>query len=212
MKLRWIGHSCFLLMSSKGVRVLMDPYKSSIGLNMPMVEADILTMSHDHMDHNNKDAVKGYHKALNKPGKFEENGVAILGIATAHDDKGGAQRGGNVVFKVTADGISICHCGDLGHPLTAEQLEDIGHVDVLLVPVGGFFTIDAKMAAEVVGQVSPRVIIPMHFKVPGLGYPIQGVEPFINLMGKFKKISSTEIELSPGSLAEYSGVAVLGYQ
>ncbi len=209
MKLRWLGHSCFLLTSSRGVRALMDPYKSSIGLDMPAVEADIVTMSHNHMDHNNKDAVKGPFKLLNKPGKFEKDGVEVLGVATAHDGQGGARRGKNIIFKVTIDDVSVCHCGDLGHLLTAEQLKELGHVDVLLVPVGGYYTIDAKAAAEVVRQIGPQVTIPMHYKVEGLIYPIQGVEPFIEAMGGAKKISARELELGPDTLKGYGGVVVL---
>ena len=125
MRLKWLGHSCFLLTSSKGVRVLMDPFNGSIGLAMPAVEADVVTMSHSHRDHNNKEAVKGPFKLLDRPGAFEKDGVKVLGILTAHDDRGGAQRGKNVMFKVTMDGVSVCHCGDLGHPLTPEQLKEL---------------------------------------------------------------------------------------
>ncbi len=211
MKLKWLGHSCFLLTTAAGVRVLMDPFSSKIGLHMPTVEADIVTMSHDHQDHNNQDAAKGPYTVINKPGRCEKDGVEVLGVATAHDDKNGSQRGKNIVFKVTADGISVCHCGDLGHTLTAEQLKVIGHVDVLLIPVGGFYTIDAQTAARIVMQVGPAVTIPMHYKVEGLGYPIQGVEPFLKVMGKSKNAGSAEIELTPGTLANYAGVVVMDH-
>jgi L-ascorbate metabolism protein UlaG (beta-lactamase superfamily) len=209
MKLKWFGHSSFYLTSKSGVRVLMDPFKSDIGLDMPLVEADIVTMSHNHRDHNNKEAVSGTFKVINKPGKFEKGGVDILGVPTAHDDVGGAKRGKNIVFKVTMDGTSVCHCGDLGHILTPGQIKEVGHVDVLLVPVGGYYTIDAKAAADVVRQIDPGVTIPMHYKLEGLTYPIEGVEPFIEAAGGAKKLDTNEIDLD-GGLKGYSGVLVLG--
>jgi L-ascorbate metabolism protein UlaG (beta-lactamase superfamily) len=212
MKLKWFGHSCFYLTSKSGVRVLMDPFKSDIGLEMPSVEADIVTMSHNHMDHNNKAAASGMFKAINKPGRFEKDGVEILGVSTAHDDAGGAKRGKNVIFRITMDGIALCHCGDLGHLLAPEQINEIGHVDVLLIPVGGFYTIDAKTAAEVVKQLGPKVTIPMHYKVEGLGYPIEGAEPFMKLMGGGKKVNSTEIELQSGDLSKYAGAVMLDFK
>ncbi|HTX43367.1 MAG TPA: MBL fold metallo-hydrolase, partial [Methanocella sp.] len=160
-------------------------------------------------DHNNKDAVKGPFKLLDKPGRLEEGGVGITGVLTDHDDQGGVKRGKNVMFKVSMDGVGVCHCGDLGHLLTPEQLKEIGPVDVLLIPVGGYYTIDAKTAVEVVKQVAPTVTIPMHYQVEGLGYPIQGVEPFIQAVGDAKKIDAREIELTPGDLKKYGGTLVL---
>jgi L-ascorbate metabolism protein UlaG (beta-lactamase superfamily) len=212
MKLKWLGHSCFLLTSEKGVRVLMDPYNSSIGLAMPGVEADIVTISHNHRDHNNKDAVKGPFKLLDKPGRFEKDGVGIIGVLTAHDDRGGAERGNNIIFKVSMDGVNVCHCGDLGHLLTPQQIKEIGPVDVLLIPIGGFYTIDARVAAEVIKQIGPKVTIPMHYKVEGLVYDVQGVEPFANTVKNAKNIDSREVELKPDDLKKFNGVLVLAYK
>lgn len=211
MKLKWFGHSCFLLTSNNGVKVLMDPFNEAIG-KLPSMDAGVVTVSHQHYDHNNVDVVKKPYSLLDRPGAFKKDDVEVAGIATAHDNVGGAQKGKNVIFKVTMDGISICHCGDLGHVLTPGQLKEIGHVDVLLVPVGGFFTIDAKTAAEVSKQLKSLITIPMHFKVGAMKLPIEGVEPFIKAMGSAKKLDSREIELKPGGLEKYGGAVVFMYE
>ncbi|HTY90266.1 MAG TPA: MBL fold metallo-hydrolase [Methanocella sp.] len=212
MKLKWLGHSCFLLTSSKGVRVLMDPYDEMIGKAVPDTEADIVTVSHQHGDHNYVKAVKGPYTLVDKTGTFKKGGIEIKGIQTAHDASGGSQRGKNIIFKVDIDGISVCHCGDLGHLLTAEQVKDIGRVDVLLLPVGGFFTIDAKTAAEVGKQLKSPVIIPMHYNTGGIKLPIKGVEPFIEAMGGAKKLGTSEVELDAGGLSRHSGAVILSLE
>lgn len=212
MKLKWLGHSCFMLTANNGIKVLMDPFSEGWGYKAPSVEADIVTVSHQHQDHNNTRAVKGPFTLIDKPGSYDKNGVDIIGIATAHDSAGGAQRGKNIVFKVTMDGVNVCHCGDLGHLLTPEQIRHIGKVDVLLIPVGGFFTIDANTSAKVVGQLSPAATIPMHYKTINVKLPIQGVEPFIKAMGGAKKLDVQEIELTPESMEKYAGVIVLNYE
>ncbi len=211
MKLKWFGHSCFLLTSDDGLKVLMDPYNEMVG-NLPTIETDIVTVSHQHRDHNYVEAAKKPYTLLDKPEAFKKDDVEITGIATAHDNAGGSQRGKNVIFKVVMDGISICHCGDLGHVLTQEQLKEIGHVDVLLVPVGGFFTIDAKTAAEVSKQLKSLITIPMHYKVGAMKLPIEGVEPFIKAMGSAKKLDSREIELKHGEMEKYGGAVVFMYE
>lgn len=211
MKLKWLGHSCFLLTSSKGVRVLMDPYNEMIG-TLPDIETDIVTVSHSHGDHSHVKAAKGPFLLVDKPGTFEKDGVDIKGILSAHDTTGGSQRGKNVIFKVNIDGISVCHCGDLGHVLTAEQQKEIGHADVLLLPVGGFFTIDAKTAAEVAKQFKSPVTIPMHYQTGNIKLPIKGAEPFIEAMGEAKKLDTSEIELNAGELSKHSGVVILSLE
>lgn len=211
MKLKWFGHSCFLLTSDRGVKVLMDPYNESIG-KLPEMEADIVTVSHHHRDHNYVNAVKGPYTLLDKPGELKKEDLEIVSIETAHDDAGGSRRGKNNIFKVIMDGISVCHCGDLGHVLTPEQQKAIGHVDVLLIPVGGFFTIDAKTAAEVSRQLKSLVTIPMHYNTGAIKLPIEGVEPFIKAMGKAKTLDSGEIELNKGDMGKHAGALILMYE
>jgi L-ascorbate metabolism protein UlaG (beta-lactamase superfamily) len=208
MKLRWLGHSCFLLTSDEGINVLMDPYNEMVG-KLPAIEADIVTVSHQHGDHNNVKAVQGQPTVMDKAGTSYGDGIEISGVETAHDEAGGSKRGKNIIFKITMDGIRFCHCGDLGHLLTPEQLRSIGMVDVLLVPVGGFFTIDAETAAKVVGQIKPAVTIPMHYNTGKVNLPIKDAEPFIKAMGgKAHRISGREIELNQSDLPKYAGVVV----
>jgi L-ascorbate metabolism protein UlaG (beta-lactamase superfamily) len=200
-----------LLTSSQGIRVLMDPYNEMIG-KLSDIEADIVTVSHSHGDHSYVNAAKGPYMLVDKPGTFKKDGIEIKGILTAHDTTGGSQRGKNIIFKVDIDGISVCHCGDLGHVLTAEQQKEIGHVDVLLLPVGGFFTIDAKTAAEVAKQLKSPVTIPMHYNTGNIKLPIKGAEPFIEAMGEAKKLGTSEIELNAGDLSKHSGLVILSME
>jgi L-ascorbate metabolism protein UlaG (beta-lactamase superfamily) len=208
MKIKWFGHSCFLLTSNNGVKVLTDPYNEMIG-KLPAIEADIVTVSHQHGDHNNVKAVNGPATVVDRPVQFHRDGVEISGIETAHDETGGSKRGKNIVFKISMDGISLCHCGDLGHLLTPEQVSFIGKADVLMLPVGGFFTIDAGTAAKVVGQIKPIISIPMHYNTGNSKLPIKGVEPFVDAMGvSVKKIGGQEIDLSDGELSKFAGIVV----
>jgi L-ascorbate metabolism protein UlaG (beta-lactamase superfamily) len=208
MKLKWFGHSCFLLTSDSGIRVLTDPYNEMVG-KLPAIEAEIVTVSHQHGDHNNVKAVNGPYTVVDKPGTFYGDGLEVSGIETAHDESGGSKRGKNVVFKISMDGLSFCHCGDLGHLLTPEQVKAIGKVDVLMVPVGGFYTIDADTAAKVVDQLKPAIAVPMHYNTGNGKLPIHGVEPFVKAMGgNAKKIEGMEIELNSKELSKCAGIIV----
>lgn len=211
MKIKWLGHSCFLFTADNGVTVLTDPFDSSVGYAVPNVAADIVSTSHDHFDHNYIQAVQGDFFHVNKSGCFVHKGIDITGVATFHDEQEGAQRGKNIVYKFIVDGIHICHCGDLGHLLTLEQLKKIGHVDILLIPVGGFYTIGPDQAVEVVKMLQPSVIIPMHFKTAPTQLPIEGVENFLGKMGAGQRVGKQEIEYSKESIVAVSGVVVLDY-
>lgn len=211
MKLKWLGHSCFQITSENGTRIVTDPFDESVGYQVPDAEADIVTISHGHHDHDNSKCVRGKFMTFTQPGTYEEKGIGITGVATAHDEADGKQRGRNVIFNITADGLNICHCGDLGHLLTPEQIKEIGHVDVLLIPVGGFYTIDYGQAVQVARQLKPSVILPMHFKTPVTHYPIQDAGPFVKAMGGAKKIDGTEIELNKDILKDPAGVVLLNY-
>lgn len=186
MYITWLGHSAFKLqdkISSDGVTLVMDPYGEETGLKMPKIEADIVTISHGHNDHNNLASIKGTPFVVNCAGEYEVKNVAIEGVEVPHDDKDGKERGKVIAYRIDMDDISIAHLADLGTTLTPKQLETLGDVDVLLVPVGGKFTIDAKKAVEVVSQVEPRIVIPMHYAVPGLKYDLDPVEKFIKELG-----------------------------
>ena len=211
MKIQWLGHSCFLLTSASGVRVLTDPFDPQIGYPAPAVEADIVTTSHQHSDHNYTAVVKGNFATVKNAGAVTLKGIEILGIPTFHDDTAGRQRGQNLLFRLTIDGLRILHCGDLGHALTPEQVNAVGAVDVLLVPVGGHYTVDAATALAVMRALHPTVTIPMHFKTPVLDFPIATVEPFLKAVGGGRQAGQSQVELTSANLAQQAGVLVLDY-
>ena len=187
MEISFLGHSSFKL-KGKSVTVVTDPYGVTAGKYPKDVIADIVTVSHDHEDHNAAENVRGEAFKVQYPGEFEIKGVSIIGIPSWHDEKNGEERGKNIVYVIEIDGLRIAHLGDLGDKLTAEQLEEMGAIDILLVPVGGKYTIDAKKALEVVKQVDPWVAIPMHYQDEGLDTKmfgeLTGVGEFLKIMDK----------------------------
>lgn len=186
MKIRYLGHSCFQLESSRGVKVVTDPY-SPMGIEMPPVEADIVTSSHKHYDHNFFNGVGGNFVVVNDVKPVQIDGISIRGLQVFHDDENGKKRGKNIIFIIEMDGLVVCHMGDLGHRLTKEQLSAIGAVDILLIPIGGFFTIGPEDAVAVVKDIAPKIAIPMHFKpqLPsGVRFelPITDASAFLSLL------------------------------
>ena len=194
MFVKWWGHACFEIRSQ--VTVITDPHDGkSVNMDAPKVKADIILVSHSHDDHSSgKDAVaRTGSKILDHAGSFEERGVKINGIDFYHDDAKGAKRGKNTVFTFALDGIRFAHLGDLGHSLLDSDIEKLGAIDVLMIPVGGNYTIDSTAATTIVIKMKPRIAIPMHYKVPRLQYRISDVEPF--LVGKnVNRLGRTEIE------------------
>jgi L-ascorbate metabolism protein UlaG (beta-lactamase superfamily) len=187
MIITWLGQSAFKLqdkISGDGVTVVTDPYGKETGLKMPSFEADIVTISHDHADHNNSEALRGNPFIIDCAGEYDTKGILIEGIDSYHDEEEGKLRGGNIIYRIEIDDISIVHLGDLGHVLSNEQLEKLVGTDILLVPVGGKFTLDAKKAVEVISQIEPRIVIPMHYKIDGLAYEdFDSIEKFIKELG-----------------------------
>jgi len=188
MIITWQGHSCFKIqdkMGTDGVTVVTDPFNKETGskLKVPNFEADIVTVSHDHKDHNNVDALRGKPFVVTCAGEYDFKGVLIEGIDSYHDDKKGEERGGNIIYRIEIDDISVAHLGDLGDILDNAQIEKLIGTDVLLIPVGGKYTIDAKKAVEVISQIEPRIIIPMHYKTEGLAFDLDPVEKFIKELG-----------------------------
>jgi L-ascorbate metabolism protein UlaG (beta-lactamase superfamily) len=211
MKLKWLGHSCFLITSETGLRIITDPYPQGSGLNYSPINeaADIVTVSHDHFDHNNISAVSGKPGIITGNGVKNVKGIQFKGIASYHDESKGKERGANTIFCFTVDGIRLCHLGDLGHELSREEIAQIGNVDVLLIPIGGFFTIDAKVASKVGDDLKPKVVIPMHYKTPKCDFPITGVEDFLAGKKNVKKLNSSETEFKAGKLPEATEIMVL---
>lgn len=203
MDIYWYGQACFKL-KGKTTSIIIDPYDPEFtGLKVPRdFEADIVIKTHDHKDHNNLSAVTGEPIRVEGPGEYEIKGASIVGVSVFHDNEQGTQRGGNTVYNIQLDGLNIVHLGDLGHKLSEEQVDQIGSCDILMVPVGGTFTIDATVAAEVVSQLEPQVIIPMHYMVPGLKFPLDPVDNFLKEMGlespeALNKLSITKDKLPP---------------
>jgi L-ascorbate metabolism protein UlaG (beta-lactamase superfamily) len=168
MDITYLGHASFRL-KGKNASLVTDPFDpQAVGLKYPSVEADIVTISHDHNDHNKVELVKNVKRVINGPGEYEVSGVSIVGVSAFHDDKSGEQRGKNTIYVIEMDGLRTVHLGDLGHKLTGDTLEDMGAIDVLMVPVGGEYTIGLSAAIEIVRTIEPSVVIPMHYKVPGV--------------------------------------------
>ncbi len=173
MEIKYLGHSSFLIEAktpSGKVKVVVDPFDSKmVGLPWPkQTSADLVLISHQHSDHNFVEGVSGEHYVISGPGEYEVKGVKVTGVASFHDGEMGKLRGKNTIYSIEAEGIFICHLGDLGHVLSDEEVSRLGRVDVLLVPVGGHYTIDAEQALQVVNQVEPLIVVPMHYKAPGL--------------------------------------------
>ena len=211
MKIKWLGHACFLISSGGGLRVITDPYAVGGGLNYSPIKetADVVVVSHDHGDHNNASAVQGKPKVVKGSGTKTAKGIRFKGVATSHDASQGQQRGLNTVFCFTIDDLTLCHLGDLGHVLSPGQVAEIGAVEILFVPVGGFFTIDAVVASQVCDQLKPRIAIPMHFKTPKCAYPIDGVEDFLKGKKNVRKVGGSEVEFEREKLPAATEIVLL---
>lgn len=203
MKIRYLGHSCFALTASTGTTIVTDPY-SNVGFDMPKVKADAVTVSHSHFDHNNAKAVGGDPVVFDREGQYEVGGVEITAIKCYHDNQKGKARGENLVFKFRIDGIDVCHVGDLGEDCSSSLIEALLPVDVLLIPVGGNYTIDARRAKEYVDRMKPSCVIPMHYKTRGLDIDIEKPDEFIGLFQeeRVKKLGASEIELLRDDVTE----------
>jgi L-ascorbate metabolism protein UlaG (beta-lactamase superfamily) len=211
MQIKWLGHSSFLFTDSKGRRLLTDPFDNSVGYPLFEGTCDVVTVSHQHFDHNYIEKVKDKAEIVTKVGFFNVCDIPITGIHSYHDDVEGAKRGENTIFIIEMDGYRVCHLGDLGHMLTSEDIEKLGRVDVLLIPVGGNFTIDGKQAAELAIKIEPHIIIPMHYKTPHLSFSLDGVETFLKHMKNGEKLSENTLKIE-GSLCAKNEVKVLDFK
>lgn len=194
MEISWFGQSCFRL-KSKNAQIICDPFDpATTGLKKPKLSGDVVTVSHTHPDHNATEIVEGDPIIFWGPGEYEVKGARIKGIGSFHDNKEGKERGINTIFTYYLDGVTVCHLGDLGHQLSSTHLEQLGSIDILLVPVGGVYTIDASDAVEVIGQLEPKIVIPMHYAIPGLKFELGTVEAFFKAYGQ--QITDPEQKLS----------------
>lgn len=183
MTINWYGQSCFRL-ESKGISVLIDPFSKDIGLRAPRLNDNIFLVTHEHFDHNNVEDVPSEAFIIRGPGEYEKSGIYVEGISSYHDNSQGAERGLNTIYIVRMEDMKLSHMGDFGQAkLTDEQLEAIGDVDVLFIPVGGKYTINGSEAAAIVREIEPKIVIPMHYKVPGLNIDIEGPQKFLKEIG-----------------------------
>ena len=210
MDISWLGHSCFRIRGSHAI-VITDPYSPSLGYSLGKPTARIVTVSHQHPGHSYVQGIGGEPRLVTGPGEYEISGVLIIGIATFHDGERGRKRGRNTAYLMEVDEVSVCHLGDLGHVLTTEQVEELDNVDILLLPVGGVSTINAPMAAEVVRQLEPKVVVPMHYKTEALNQELEPVERFLKEMGVKEVNSQPKLFFTKPSLPVTMQVFLLTY-
>jgi L-ascorbate metabolism protein UlaG (beta-lactamase superfamily) len=187
MEIQYLGHSSFKL-KGKSASVITDPFDPSmVGLKYAPQEATIVTVSHNHPDHNKIDLVKNAERTIDGPGEYEIAGISIIGIGSFHDDKKGEERGKNTIFVYEIEDLRLAHLGDLGHKLSSDALEEMGEIDILMIPVGGKYTINSEIAVEVVRSIEPSLILPMHYLMssmnPEVFSELEKVEEFVNAMG-----------------------------
>lgn len=216
MDIYWYGQACFKL-KGKNATVVLDPFDPDfVGLKLPRdLSADSVLISHDHKDHNNSEAVTatpagGKPMVFKEPGEYEVAGAVISGTNSYHDNVSGSERGKNIIFHLLMDGLDIVHLGDLGQEkLTEEQVAAIGQTDILLIPVGGMFTLNAKSASDIVSQLEPKIIIPMHYQLEGSKIELEGVEGFLKEMGAENAVAQPKLSITKDKLPEEPQVVVL---
>ncbi len=216
MKVKWYGHAAFLITSEKGIKIIIDPYESGayggqLSYGKIKDEADIVLTSHDHADHNDTKSLPGSPQVIKGSGTKNIKGISIMGISTFHDTSKGSERGENTIFVLTVDDMKICHLGDLGHVLNEKEIKEIGSIDILMIPVGGFYTIDAKEATRVAEQIKPKVLIPMHFKTSKCGFPIAPVDDFLKDKTNYKKAGTSEVSFTKADLPQKMEIVVLDH-
>ncbi|OGC54161.1 hypothetical protein A2797_00020 [candidate division WWE3 bacterium RIFCSPHIGHO2_01_FULL_48_15] len=212
MKIRFLGHSSFEI-QAKEATIVTDPFDpSKVGLPYPKIRADLVLSSHDHFDHNHVSAISEEPFVIDGPGEYEVKNVKVWGFQTFHDDKEGKERGTNTVYLFEAEGISLCHLGDLGHLLDEKLEEEIGNPDILFVPVGGVYTVGPEEAAKVVAQLEPKYIIPMHYRIEGQSDEFKDLQPvstFLQEMGVEISEPHDILTVSKQSLPEIAEITVL---
>lgn len=209
MDITWLGHSCFRIKGSQAV-IITDPFPPELGYTLGKQTADIITLSHQHPSHSYVQGIGGEPRIIRGPGEYEISGILIIGIATHHDTQRGQVRGKNTVYVMEIDGVSVCHLGDLGHVLSSDQVEEIGNVDVLFLPVGGNSTINAAIAAEVILQLEPKAVVPMHYKTAAIKRELDSVDVFLKEMGIGQVEPRPKLTLSKSNLPLSTQVFLLG--
>lgn len=208
MEIIWYGHACFRL-RDRPLTVVCDPFEKSIGLTLPRLRADVVTISHQVPGHGYAEGVKGWRKVLTGPGEYEIEGIFITGVPTYHGGEKDSQREPNTVFVFEFSDLTVCHLGDLGHILTESQVEAMPDIDVLMIPVGGRHTLDAARAAEVISIIEPGIVIPMHYRMPGTPEHLDSVDRFLKEMGVPAPEPTDTLRVSRGQLPEETQVVLM---
>ncbi len=211
---KWLGHSSFLISEDDGLKIVTDPFDDTVGYPLPDESADICMVSHDHFDHNCVSVIKGGPEVVRGTGEKKAKGIKFKGVASFHDEKGGSERGENTMWTFELGGIKFAHLGDLGVDLDDSQTRQIKAVDVLFVPTGGFYTIDAATATKVVERLKPKVVIPMHYKTAFLGdsFPLSGVVDFLKGKEQVVRAEGNSVSFAKESLPTTTTVYVLKYK
>jgi L-ascorbate metabolism protein UlaG (beta-lactamase superfamily) len=210
MEIIWLGHSCFLI-RGKEKSIITDPYHPDFGYRLGEPEADIVTVSHFHAGHNYMAGVANEPTQIESPGEYEIGGTFITGIATFHDDRKGSLRGKNTIYIIEMDGITLCHLGDLGHPLNPNLIEEMGDIDILLIPVGEVSTIPIDTAAEIVRQLEPHAVIPMHYKTEAFTGDLSPVNKFLDKMRIRDLEAMPKLSITSASLPSSTQTILLNY-
>lgn len=208
MDITWLGHACFRLRGRDAV-ALTDPYARSLGLSLGRQSADIVTVSHDSSNHNAVEALDGQPRVVRGPGEYEVRGIIITGVATPGEREAGGKFGRNTAYAIEIDDLTICHLGDLGKTLNAEQIEALKDPDVLLIPAGGLCTINPAEVAEVVSQLEPKLVVPMHYALPGVKLDLEPLDKFCREMGVQEVRSQPKLAVTRGSLPDETTVLIL---
>ena len=212
MKIKWLGHSSFLIESERGIKIITDPFDETLGYKLPRIKVNIVTVSHEHFDHNYVRGVKGRPVVFKGVVNRESHKMQFRGISSYHDSVYGGQRRTNTIFVIKADGLNLCHLGDLGHILDSDKLDEIGAIDILFIPVGGFYTIDSSQATQIIKDIKPKITVPMHYKTEAIKFSIDPVEIFLSDKGNVQKIESSEFEITKDTLPKNAQIYVLQYE
>jgi len=210
MEITWLGHSCFLI-RGKEKTIITDPYHPDLGYRLGEPEADIVTLSHFHPGHNYIEGVANEPKLIKSPGEYEIGGTFITGVATFHDNRKGDLRGKNTIYIIEMDGITLCHLGDLGHPLDPRLIEEIGDIDILFLPVGEVSTMPIDTAVEIVRQLEPPIVIPMHYKTEAFTGDLSPVDKFLDKMRIRELEAKPKLSITSSSLPSSTQTIVLNY-
>jgi L-ascorbate metabolism protein UlaG (beta-lactamase superfamily) len=210
MEIIWLGHSCFLI-KGKGKTILTDPCHPDLGYRLSQPEADIVTLSHFHRGHSYVEGVANDPKQIKSPGEYEIGGTFVTGIGSFHDDKKGELRGRNTIFVIEMDGVTLCHLGDLGHPLDSHLIEEIGDVGILFLPVGEVSTIPIDTATEIIRQLEPPIVIPMHYKTKAFTGNLGPLDKFLDTMRIRELEAKPKLSITFSSLPSSTQTVVLNH-